>query len=521
VVSLVMFSGGLTMMSKKIFWLPLIIGGLILVLASTMIRTPRLAQAALESNLVQTSADSEVFLPLILSNSSDPLRKFIQHEGMLLSYEGAATCIACHEEETHDFATSNHYLWEGKFDSINDFCSYPDINFGPGKLTTVNNTQVDGGCAICHAGLGELPKPENPENADCLMCHAEEYRRTAVNLGGVWRFRPDFDQMPTTITLQEEPTQKSCLTCHTYAGGGQNNKRGDISDTLINPTQDQDIHMSQGLTCVDCHRTNDSHQIAGRGVDLRIDEGVAMASCTSCHNPTDDHGGNLRRHLDTVACQSCHIPEFARAFSTDMLRDFRAVEVNPKGLYEPAITHQSNVVPEYAFWNGKSGFYEFGANASPGQALAWPLGDINDGMLTPFKLHKAVQPQDPLTGAILPVKTGILFQTGNMDLAIQVGAQEAGFNLIQGYTFVDTQRWMGIFHEMPSADSALACADCHDDQDRIDFDALGYTPKSTRESKPLCTSCHEPEEPKNFYELHEIHIEEENVTCGECHFFTR
>ncbi len=207
--------------------------------------------------------------------------KFIQHEGELLSYQGAATCLACHEEETHNFAASNHYQWEGKFNSINDFCSYPDINFGPGKLTTVNGTQVDGGCAICHAGLGELPTPDNPENADCLMCHAEDYRRTAVDLNGKWRFRPDYENMPTTISIQGEPTRKSCLTCHTYAGGGQNNKRGDISDALIDPTENQDVHMGNGLSCIDCHLSNDNHQIAGRGVDLRIDEG----SCNGCvHN---------------------------------------------------------------------------------------------------------------------------------------------------------------------------------------------------------------------------------------------
>jgi hypothetical protein len=459
------------------------------------------------------------YLPLVLFK--DQPIKFLQHEGELLSYQGAATCLECHEDEVHDFAASNHYLWEGKFGSINDFCSYPDINFGPGKLATVNDTQVDGGCAICHAGLGEMPSSSNPENADCLVCHAEEYLRTAVDLGGYWRFRPDYDKIPETITIQETPTRKSCLTCHTYAGGGNNNKRGDISDALINPTENQDVHMSHGLSCVDCHLTNDAHLMAGRGVDLRIDEGVAMAACESCHEPDIVHGGDLGRHLSKVACQSCHIPEFARAISTDMLRDFRDVEVNPNGLYEPVITRQSNVIPEYAFWNGDSGFYEFGTAATDHQALAWPLGDINDGKLFPFKLHKAVQPQDPITGAILPVKAGILFQTGNMDLAIQVGAQEAGFDLVQGYTFINTQRWMGIFHEMPPDSSALNCDECHDGTDRMDFASLGYTPNSTREGKSLCISCHEQEEQKGFYSLHEIHVEEEDLVCSECHSFVR
>ncbi len=72
---------------------------------------------------------------------------FIRHAGRLLDYNGAATCQECHAQEVQEFGVSNHYEWNGKFGVINDFCGYPDINFGPSKLTTVHGTQVDGGCA--------------------------------------------------------------------------------------------------------------------------------------------------------------------------------------------------------------------------------------------------------------------------------------------------------------------------------------------------------------------------------------
>jgi hypothetical protein len=77
------------------------------------------------------------------------------------------------------------------------------------------------------------------------------------------------------------------------------------------------------------------------------------------------------------------------------------------------------------------------------------------------------------------VKAGILFQTGDIDRAIRVGAQETGFDVTAGYSFVETRRWMGIFHEMPPADQALGCAACHDATNRVDFAALGR-PKATR-----------------------------------------
>jgi len=419
-----------------------------------------------------------------------------------------------------EFGVANHYLWQGEFGVINDFCGYPDINFGPAKLTTVHGTQVDGGCATCHAGMGERPTAANHANADCLTCHAVDYRRTLVNVGGAWRFTPDRAAMPATISIQEEPARFSCLTCHAYAGGGCNNKRGDISDALANPPRDVDVHMGSGMTCVDCHLTEE-HRIAGRGADLRIDEGVPMRACTDCHNAFAEHDEAVKRHLDKVACQSCHIPEFARAVSTDMLRDFRATEVNARGLYEPVITRQSNVIPVYDFWNGGSEFYNFRDPAVPEQALARPLGDINDGKLYPFKLHQAIQPQDPVTQALLPVKAGILFQTGNVDQAIRVGAQETGFNLTQGYTFLNTRRWMGIFHEMPPASQVLDCASCHDATNRVNFSALGYDPKTTRNGQLLCTSCHGQKEPLDFYKLHDKHVKDQKIQCAECHNFTR
>jgi hypothetical protein len=42
------------------------------------------------------------------------------------------------------------------------------------------------------------------------------------------------------------------------------------------------------------------------------------------------------------------------------------------------------------------------------------------------------------------------------------------------YTWVQTSRYMGIFHGVQPASKALQCLDCHAPGGRMDWKALGY-----------------------------------------------
>lgn len=477
------------------------------------------------------SLDYSVFIPLVARLQGPGTQQlYVTHAGSTFVYTDGSSCASCHAAEGAQAHQSNHYQWQGKLGSINDFCGYPDINF-IGKLTNLDGKLVDGGCAVCHAGMGKKPSQGGVENVDCLMCHSPEYQRTVMNVDGAFRFVP----IPGTVEVRS-PGRQECLRCHIGAGGGPNNKRGDLEPAHIEPPSASfDVHMASpqlggaGLVCIDCHVTQD-HKIAGRGADLRIDEGAPMKRCADCHSTAPHDSGSLNEHTTRVACESCHIPAFARIQSTDMYRDFREAEVDPlKRLYEPKLTRQDNVIPVYAFWDGGTQFYPYGGPADAGTLLASPTGDINTpaARLQPFKLHHAMQAHDPLTGQLIPIKAGILFQTGDVDRAILQGAADAGLALPQGYDFIETARYMGIFHEVAPSSDALACADCHDPAStRIDFAGLGYTPRVTRESQPLCTSCHEDEDPEwapnvFFYRLHDKHVDDKRIECVECHIFER
>ena len=486
---------------------------------------------------------------------SEPLQ--VSHKGQIISFEGTRTCLQCHEDEAREVHSSVHYQWKGdasealglnsdvagKLGGINDFCIYPDINW-IGKLTNVNGVQVDGGCAKCHVGLGAKPTAESTrnqlENIDCLVCHSGQYRRTVANVNGEYRFVPDAGQMTSNTLDITLPTNDTCLNCHTKAGGGNNFKRGDIEEAHRNPTRSFDVHMASqsnggaGLKCLDCHTAAD-HKIAGRGTDLRPRDLGDPVNCTMCHSETPHDDSRLDKHTARVNCTVCHIPTFAKVAATDMNRDWSAPGdlVAATGLYEPHHDKDTNVVPEYRFFNGTSYFYQFGDEAVAGEngriVMSAPLGSIGDAgaKIHAFKHHLGKQPIDPSTHRLLPLKIGKFFEyasNGSIDEAVKLGSEAVGWPY-SGHDFADTERYMGLFHEVAPKEQALSCSSCHDSGNRLDFAALGYTPKTTRNNRALCASCHEDKSDEwrgneYFTKVHSKHVTDKKFDCSQCHTFS-
>ena len=474
------------------------------------------------------------------------------HAGRFTTFEGTRTCMTCHENETREAHASVHYQWQGdaseavglnspiagKLGGINDFCIYPDINW-IGKLTNLDGAVVDGGCARCHAGLGAKPDPEPTqaqlENVDCLICHSRNYKRTVATVDGQLRFVPDAANMTVSV-LQAAvditlPSKDTCLNCHTRAGGGNNFKRGDLEEAHRTATASFDVHLASeanggaGLECLDCHTTV-AHKVAGRGSDMRERDLPDPLNCTKCHPSAPHDTTRLNQHAARVNCTVCHIPEFAKVAATDMFRDYSApADASPvTRLYEPHMLMQGHVTPEYRFFNGTSAFYQFGDPAVPADngrvLMSGPLGSINDpgAKIHAFKRHLAKQPIDPTSRRLLPLKIGIFFQTGDLAGAVAAGAAAVGWPY-SGYEFADTERYLGIYHEVAPSDQALDCTSCHGGN-RLDFDALGYTPKTVRNGMPLCSSCHGAKT-ADFTRVHKIHVTDKKYDCINCHEFSK
>jgi hypothetical protein len=470
---------------------------------------------------------------------------FAAHEDLL--WEGTQSCLTCHNAEALDMHASSHYQWKGPAPyTVNG----PDMQ---GKIDTAFNSYCVSilgnwnACGSCHAGLGAKPEP-NPtaaqlQNIDCLICHQKDYKRKKVN--GV--FIPDTANM--TITMDQAvqtvhlPERLNCLQCHAKGGGGDNNKRGDITMAhAITADRNFDVHMSStgaNLSCQECHTTQ-NHLIAGRGSDLRqTDLDVAMTCSTAACHPTKATAtghttADVNRHIGRVACQTCHIPSYARNAadtaadeSTEVYRDWTIPEWNAAlGRYEPTIPRGSNLKPAYRFWGDYSWNYSLGEPAwldpaTGAYATSRPVGAINAliSKLYPFKYKKSLQPLAS-NGVLVALDTAVYFSTGNYDSAVKAGLTNMGYSSTQPYTNVETDTFQLITHEVMPRANALSCAQCHTaTATQMNLKEMGYAMKGTQAA--TCTQCHESKSMPSYTNLHKKHVTSEQYDCSWCHTFSR
>jgi hypothetical protein len=352
-----------------------------------------------------------------------------------------------------------------------------------------------------------------------------------------------------TITIVEAArtvhltNRATCLRCHAYASGSDGGKRGDLSSVTVNPPLSSDIHMSpagQDFTCAACHDAGD-HRVRGRGLDLRPNDVDQRFTCEHCHSdrPHEDYaarnGASLDLHSGRVACQSCHIPTFAKDVSTEMARDWLQPFYSPsacsgQGGWKPEEHRQSDVVPTYRWFDGTSNVYQLGQvaqlNDDGEYELGAPNGDVTTAgaKLYPMKEHRSISARHDETGQMIPHSTFAYFTSGDYDLAVRDGMGQVG--LSGDYTIVPVHTFQTINHGVESDHNALQCGQCHDEPDyaggplRLDLiGQLGYALKGPQSA--VCTQCHGPEDVVNFAEMHDEHVRDEGLDCAWCHDFSR
>ncbi len=399
-------------------------------------------------------------------------------------------CLTCHKNSAKEVMKSTHWTWDtppihvpgheglhrvGKKQSFNNYCINVQSNWPR--------------CTSCHIGYGWKDKSfdfSKEENVDCLVCHADPkiYKK---NPKGAGMPKANVDLLAAAKSVRN-PNRDNCGSCHFYGGGGENVKHGDLEGILSHPSADIDVHMASGMVCQDCHETK-NHIIKGSGSSVSVSDSNNIY-CEGCHG-SEPHGIKiLNEHVHSVACQTCHIPTFAKGKATKIWWDWSKAGKDVKNIKKEygretynkmkgEFHWGKNIRPEYAWYNGKMERYLIGDKFDSKKVLYLnkPMGSIKDNhaKIYPFKVMRGKQIYDSeYDYLIVPHLWGGYWKYFDWNRAAKEGMKIAGLPYSGHYGFVETKMYWRINHEVVPKGKALKCMDCHGKNGMMDWKALGY-----------------------------------------------
>ncbi len=431
---------------------------------------PVVAKAAFDKP-IRPHVDHSAFFPASLSTPQDVTR----------------ACLGCHADAASDVMKTAHWEWLGGEVQVPGHAGLRRI----GKKNLINNFCISvignwASCTKCHVGYGWKDDGfdfAQAANVDCLVCH--EHSGTYVK-GDAGMPAKGIDLLAAAKSVGT-PRRENCTVCHSYGGGGQGVKHGDLDSSLENPTGEDDVHMGgHAFLCVDCHETR-RHDIRGRSFSVSVEDSNGVA-CQDCHRAPPHQDPRLDAHLDAVSCQACHIPTYARRLPTKMFWDWskagdpdrpddphRYLKIKGEFLYD------QDVVPEYAWFDGSVDRYLLGDRMDPSGVtdINRPRGDIRNpnARIWPFKIHRALQQYDRQNNVLLAPVTGGeggFWHDFDWDKALRLGAKATGMDFSGEFGWAKTAMYWPLSHMVAPKEQALGCDACHGDHARMDWKALGY-----------------------------------------------
>jgi Cytochrome c7 and related cytochrome c len=377
-------------------------------------------------------------------------------------------------------------------------------------VVTAEGDTLSEGCGQCHIGgqyqapLGEmmplyqtLPAEENA--IDCLICHSALYDMNAKQLviDDGDRARWGQDRSLKAALSVGTPNTFACLRCHQHNFGGDLyidpagpefmpslTATGSSRPRVLHPGSKRgtpfspswDVHAAAGVSCLDCH-TTEGHRIA-KGTHtttmMANDLPAVEVSCLDCHDdpPHDETsaaGAELNRHLDRIACQTCHIPSLHPDNVTR--RDFGETEFfAEEGIYvyrDRVKENQPGQGIAYVWWNGDCTFLGNPIGDNPNQAglyrfynakYRWPeFAEFDyekwyEETMRPLaregrpsklyamkrfngRQHIDLQNMGPFGGMFVPYNLPAYYGQGNPDLAARAEMDKSMMKMMYGWMF--------------------------------------------------------------------------------------
>lgn len=413
-------------------------------------------------------------------------------------------CLECHEDAADEVMQTQHWNWQQEQTVNGKKQLY-------GKKTALTNFSiaVDGNwphCTRCHIGYGwENASFDFKEktNIDCLACHdtTDTYVKAKRGAGlprgfTAWKERGKPVDLLHVARNVGKPNKKTCGSCHFGGCGAARVKHGDLDPSFAGPPLEIDIHMAaegQNFDCQKCHYPEEKHNIMGHYM-APSPQGTYQSGCVECHTDSPHELKILNTHYEAVACQTCHIPTFARQYPAKTDWDWSSaaqVTGKTKGRYGAiipvkgvgAFTWKKEVTPVYAWYNGTENAYMRGDKIDPDKVteLNSPVGSIKDrhAKIFPFKIHQARQIYDKkyktlITPFIEKEGETAFWKTYDWHTAAKKGMAATGLKYSGEYDFNETIMYWRVNHGVVPGQKALDCLECHGSHGRMDWEELGY-----------------------------------------------
>ncbi len=413
-------------------------------------------------------------------------------------------CLKCHNKTDREVMATSHWKWE------RNYVTNSGDTIQLGKKNIINNFCIgissnEPRCTSCHIGYGWKDNSfdfNNSKNIDCIVCHDQTgtYKKFPAGAGLPVSEKKEFNKKmyyPPDYNLIAQhvgtPKRENCGTCHFVGGGGNNVKHGDIANETNQLTRNIDVHMGingANMGCVDCHKT-ERHNISGNLYSIAsVDKN--RVSCEQCHTGQPHRDAILNQHTDKIACQTCHIPEFAKVSATKMNWDWStAGKFNDDGSvlikkdsagnmtyhsFKGSFVWKKNVEPEYYWFNGNARHYVLGdkIDTSKTVQLNILLGSYSDkrAKIIPVKRHAGRQIYDPVNQTmILPHLFGkdstSYWKNFDWNKAAKTGMESIGQPYSGKFGFVATEMYWPINHMVAPREESLKCIDCHTQNSRL------------------------------------------------------
>jgi octaheme c-type cytochrome (tetrathionate reductase family) len=402
--------------------------------------------------------------------------------------EVTAACISCHNGRAAEVMHSTHWNWErteyiegkgirpiGKRNVLNNFC-----------IGISGNEQS---CNRCHIGYGYADATfdfNDSLNVDCLVCH-DNSGTYVKQTGGAGLPDPSVDLSKVAQNVGR-PARTNCGACHFFGGGGNNVKHGDLEEAEFEPSRDVDVHMaSEGpdMVCVDCH-TAEKHQMLGKMYSVSS-MNRNRVECESCHSTMPHSDDVLNKHTLKVACQTCHIPIYAKVNPTKLhwdwstagkLRDGKPFEEKDSSGTDVYMSIKGSFIwgkklkPEYIWFNGSASHYLIGDTLDPSRPVKmnelFGSYDDPDAKIYPVKIHRADQIYDTGYGYLIQPKTvstrpgdGGYWSEFNWQRAAEEGMKQVHLPYSGHFGFVETEMYWPVNHMVSPKEQAVGCTECH------------------------------------------------------------